>query len=236
MTNLDSILKSIDITLPTNVPLIKAMAFPIWIWELDYKESSVLKNWCFWTLVLEKTLESPLNCKEIQPVHPKGHKSWIFIERTDAEVETPILWLPDVKNWLIWKDPDAGKDWRWEEKGMTEDEIVGWHHQLWTWVWLYPGSWWWTGKHGMLQSLEEEIANTSVFLPGKFHEHRSQMDCSPWSCKELCMTYQLTMHAGAYKKQSTYKKINFIAKSRNDLYYFYLQSIGHMRYMSQTKY
>ena len=88
----------------------------------------------------------------------------------------------------------------------------------------------------MLQSLEEEIANTSVFLPGKFHEHRSQMDHSPWSCKELYMTQQLTMHAGAYKKQSTYKKINFIAKSRNDLYYFYLQSIGHMRYMSQTKY
>ena len=129
VTNLDSILKSKDITLPTNVHLVKAMAFPIWIRELDYKESWVLKNWCFWTLVLEKTLESPLNCKEIQPVHPKGHQSWIFIGRTDAEAETPILWLPDVKNWLIWKDPDAGKDWRWE-KGMTEDEIIGWHHWL----------------------------------------------------------------------------------------------------------
>ena len=87
-------------------------------------------NWYFWTAVLEKTLESPLNCKEIQPVHPKGNQSWIFIERTDAEAETPILWSPDVKNQLIGKDPDAGKDWRWEEKGMREDEMVGWHHWL----------------------------------------------------------------------------------------------------------
>jgi len=100
----------------------------VWMWELDYKESWVLKNWCFWTVVLEKTLESPLDCKEIQPVHPKGNQSWIFIGRTDAEAKSPILWHPDGKNWLIWKDPDAGKDWRWEEKGMTEDEMVGWHH------------------------------------------------------------------------------------------------------------
>ena len=100
----------------------------VWMWELDYKESWVLKNWCFWTVVLEKTLESPLDCKEIQPVHPKGNQSWIFIGRTDAEAETPILWLPDAKNWLIGKDPDTWKDWRWEEKGMTEDEMVGWHH------------------------------------------------------------------------------------------------------------
>ena len=99
------------------------------MWELDYKESWVQKNWCFWTVVLEKTLESPLDCKEIQPVHLKGDQSWIFIGRTD-EAETPILWPPDAKNWLIWKDPDAGKDWRWEEKGMTEDETVGWHHRL----------------------------------------------------------------------------------------------------------
>ena len=160
----------------------------VWMWELDHKESWAPKNWCFGTVALEKTLESPLNCKEIQPVHPKGNQSWVFSGRTDIEAETPILWPPDAKSWLTGKDPDAGKDWRWEEKGMTEDEIVGWHHQLWTWVWLYPGSWWWTGRHGMLQSLEEEIANTSVFLPGKFYEHRSQMDHSPWSCKELYMT------------------------------------------------
>ena len=102
----------------------------VWMWELDHKESSVLKNWCFWTVVLEKTLESPLDCKEIQPVHPKGNQSWIFIGRTDAEDEAPILWPPDAKNWLIWKDPDAGKDWTWEEKGMTEDEMVGRHHRL----------------------------------------------------------------------------------------------------------
>ena len=101
----------------------------VWMWQLDYKESWAPKNWCFWTVVLEKTLESPLDCKEIQPVHLKGTQSWIFIGRTDAEAETPILWPPDVKNWLIWKDPDAGKDWRLEEKGMTEDEMVGWHHR-----------------------------------------------------------------------------------------------------------
>ena len=101
----------------------------VWTWELNYKESWALKNWCFWTVLLEKTLESPLDCKEIQPVHPKGDQSWIFTGRTDAEAETPILWPPDMNNWLIWKDPDAGKDWRQEEKGMTE-EMVGWHHRL----------------------------------------------------------------------------------------------------------
>ena len=94
------------------------------MWELDYKESWAPKNWYLWTVVLEKTLESPLDSKEIQPVHPKGNQSWIFIGRTDAEAETPILWPPDKKNWLIWKDPDAGKDWRREEKGMTEVEMV----------------------------------------------------------------------------------------------------------------
>ena len=102
----------------------------IWMWELDYKESWALKNWFFWTMVLEKTLESPLDWKEIQTVHPKGNQSWIFIGRTDVEVETLIFQPPDAKNWLIWKDPDAGKDWRQEEKGMTEAEMVGWHHWL----------------------------------------------------------------------------------------------------------
>ena len=102
----------------------------VWIWELDYKESWVPKNWCFWTVVLEKTLKSPLDCEEIQPAHPKGDQFWIFIGRTDAEAETPVLWPPHVKNWLTGKDPDAGKDWRWEEKGSTEDEMAGWHHWL----------------------------------------------------------------------------------------------------------
>ena len=102
----------------------------VWMWELDYKEILTLKNWCFWTMVLEKTVESPLDWKEIKSVHPKGNQSWIFIERTDAEAETPILWPPDAKKWLIGKDTHAGKDWRQEEKGTTEDEMVGWHHQL----------------------------------------------------------------------------------------------------------
>ena len=102
----------------------------VWMWELDHKESWVLKNWCFGTVVLEKTLKSPLDCKDIKPVNPKRNQSWIFIERTNAEAEAPIIWPSDGKNWLTGKNPDAGKYWRQEEKGMTEDEMVGWHHQL----------------------------------------------------------------------------------------------------------
>ena len=102
----------------------------VWMWELDYKGSWVPKNWCFCTVVLEKTLESPLDCKEIQPVHPKGDQSWVFIGRTDVEAEAPILWPPDAKNRILGKDPDAGKDWKWEEKGTIEDEMVEWYHQL----------------------------------------------------------------------------------------------------------
>ena len=130
MITLDSILKSRDITLPTKVCLVKAMGFfssHVWMWELDCKESWAPKNWCFWTVVLEKTLESPLDYKEIQPVHPKGEQSWVFIGRTDAEAETLILWPPDANSWLIWKDSDAGKDWGQEEMGTAEDEMVGWH-------------------------------------------------------------------------------------------------------------
>ena len=124
----------------------------VWMWKLDYKESWVPKNWCFWTVVLEKTLESPLDCKEIQLVHPKGDQSWVFIGRTDAEAETPILWPPHTKSWLIWKDPDAGKDWGQEKK---EDDR-GWDSWMasptqWTWVWVDSGSWWWAGRPGMLQ-------------------------------------------------------------------------------------
>ena len=133
MTNLDSILKSRDITFANKGPSSQGCGFSsshVWMWELDYKESWVPKNWCFWTVVLEKTLESPLDCKEIQPVHPKVNQSWIFIGRTDVEAETPILWPPDAKNWVIWKDSDAGKDWRQEEKGKREDEMVGWYHRL----------------------------------------------------------------------------------------------------------
>ena len=125
MTKLDSILKNRDITLPTKVHLVKASSH-VWMWELDYKESWALKNWCFWIVVLEKILESSLDCKEILP---KVDQSWGFIGRTDVEAETPILWPPDAKCWLIWKDPHAGKDWG-QEKGMTEVEMVGWHHRL----------------------------------------------------------------------------------------------------------
>ena len=132
MTNLDSILKSRDISLPKRSIYSKwwFSSSHVWISELDYKESWEWKNWCFWTVVLEKTLKSPLDFKEIKPVNPKRNQSWIVIGRTETEAETPILWPPDAKNWIIGKDPDAWKDWSHEEKGMTEDEMVGWHHRL----------------------------------------------------------------------------------------------------------
>ena len=123
----------------------------VWMWELDYKESWELKNWCFWTVML-KTLKSPLDCKDIKLVNCKGNQSWIFIGRTDAEAETPILWPPDAKNWLTGKDPDAGKDWRWgagDDRGWWDD----WMASLtqWMWVWVDSGSWWWTGRPGVLR-------------------------------------------------------------------------------------
>ena len=122
------------------------------MWELNCEESWVPKNWCFWTVVFEKTLESPLDFKEIQPVHPKGDQFWVFIARTDAEAETPILWPPHVKSWLTGKDPDAGRDWRQEEKGTTENEMAGWHH----WLnghefWVSSRRWLWTGRPGVLR-------------------------------------------------------------------------------------
>ena len=135
------------------------------MWGLDYKEIWVPKNWCFWTVVLEKTLESPLDWEVIKSVNPKGNQFWTFIGRTDVEAETPILWPPDAKNWLIGKDPDAGKDWRQEEKGMTEDEMVEWHHQL--------------------DGYEFEQA------PGAGNGLGSLACCSPWGHKELDMTKRL---------------------------------------------
>ena len=122
------------------------------MWELDYKESWALKNWCFWIAVLEKTLESPLDCKEIQPVHPKGNQSWVFFGRNDAEAETLVLWPPHAKSWLIGKDFDAGRDWGQEEKGTDDRGWDGWMASLtwWTWVWVNSRSWWWTGRPGML--------------------------------------------------------------------------------------
>ena len=124
----------------------------VWVWELDCKESWVPKNWCFWTAVLEKTLESPLDCKETQPAHPKGDQSWVFIGRTDAKAETPVLWPPHAKGWLIGKGSDAGRDWGQEEKGTTErwDGCMA-SLTRWTWVWVNSGSWWWKGRPGVLQ-------------------------------------------------------------------------------------
>ena len=126
--NLDSILKSRDITLSTKVHLVKAMVFScghVWMWELDCEESWALKNWCFWTVVLEKTLESLLDCKEIQPVHSEGDQPSDFFGKNDGKAEAPVLWPPHVKSWLIGKDSDAGRDWGQEEKGTTEDEMAG---------------------------------------------------------------------------------------------------------------
>ena len=135
------------------------------MWKLDYKESWALKNWCFWTMELEKTLESPLFCKEIQLANSKGNQSWIFIGRTDAEAETPIFWPPDVKNWLLGKDPDAGKDWRQEEKGTTENEMAGWHH--------------WLNGHEFEQD------------QGDDEGQRSLECCSPWGHKKSDVTNRL---------------------------------------------
>ena len=153
--------------LPTKVCLVKAMVFPVvtYGWESwTIKKAECRKNWCFWTVMLEKTLESPLDCKEIQPVHPKGDQSWVFIGRTYVEAETPILWPPDAKSWLIGKDPDAGKDWG-QEKGMTEDEMVGWHR--------------WLNGHGFRWTLGVGDGQGGLAC------------CSSWGCKELDMTERL---------------------------------------------
>jgi len=166
-TNLDSILKSRDIALPTKIRLAKAMVFPVntcgcksWIIK-----KTALKNWCFWTVVLEMTLGLPFDCKETEPVPPKGNQSWIFIGRTDAEIETPILWPLNAKNWLIWKDPAAGKDWRQGKKGMTEDKMVGWHH--------------WLDRRECEQP------------PGVGDRQGGLACCSPWGRKEFDTTEQL---------------------------------------------
>ena len=161
MTNLDSVLTSRTITLPIKGVYSQSCGFSsshVQIWELDHKEGWAPKNWCYWTVMLEKTLESPLDSKEIQPVNPKGNQLCIFIRRIDAEAETPILWLSDAKTWHIGKDPDAGKDWGKEEKWVTEDEMVGWHH--------------WLNGH--------EFGQT----PGDSEGQGSLACCSPWGCKE----------------------------------------------------
>ena len=166
MTKLESILKSRHIT--DKGPSSQNYGFSdshVSMWEMDHKESRAPKNWCFWTAVLEKTLEGPLDWKEIQPVHPKGDQSWVFLGRTDVEAETPILWPPDAMSWLIWKDPDAGKDWGWVKKGTTEDEMVGWHH--------------WLDGHGF------------GWPPGVGDEQGGLAYCSSWGHQESDTTEQL---------------------------------------------
>ena len=172
MTSLDSISGSRDITLPTNVHIVRAMVFPVVMYgcELNHKESWAPKNWCLWTVVLEKTLASPLDCKEIKPVNPKGNQSWIFIGKTDAEAEAPILWPSNVKCQLFGKDPDTGKDWRQEEKGMTEDETVGWYHRL--------------NGHEFEQAL------------GDGEGQGSMVCCSPWGCKDWVTEQQCQSQIG----------------------------------------
>ena len=176
MTNLDSVLKSRHYFI-NKCPYCQSYVFSsshVLMLELDPKESWAPKNWCFWTVVLEKTLESPLDCIEITPINPKGNQSWIFIGRTDAKAEAPVLWPPDVKRWLIRKDPDVGKDWRQEEKGTTEDKMVGWHRQF--------------------DGLEFEQA------PGDGEGQGSLVSCSPWGHKEMDVTQWLNNSNNKYHK------------------------------------
>ena len=168
MTNPDSIFKSRDITLPTKVRLSQGYGFSnshVWMWELDCEESWTSKNWCFWNVVLEKTLEGPLDCKDIKPVHPKGDQPWLFFGGNDAEAETPVLWPPHAKSWLIGKDSDAGRDWGQKEKRTTEDEMAGWHH------WL--------------------DACESEWTPGVGDGQGGLACCDSWGCKESDTTEQL---------------------------------------------
>ena len=176
MTNLDSIFKSRHITLPTKVLLVKAMVFPVVMYgreSWNCEEGWVPKNWCFWTVVLEKTLESPLDWKESQPVNLKWNQPWTLMGWTDAKAETPVVWPPDVKSWLIGKDPDAGKDWRQKEKRATKDETVGWHHQF--------------NGH--------ELGQT----PGDGEEQESMVCCSPWGLKQSDMTWWLNNNINTKK-------------------------------------
>ena len=164
MTNLDSIFKSRDITLPTKLHLVKSgfSSGHAWMWKLDCEESWAPKNWCFWTVVLEKTIESPSDCKEIQLVHSEGDWSWVFFGRNDAKAETPVLWPPHAKGWFIGKDSDAGRDWGQEEKGMTEGKMTGWHHQL--------------DGHEFGWTLGDSDGQGGLAC------------CDSWGCKELDMT------------------------------------------------
>ena len=192
MTNLDSILKSRDHHFADKGPYSQSYGFSsshAQMWELDHKESWAPKNWCFWTVVLEKTLENPLDCKEIQPVHPKGDQSWIFIGRTDVEAEAPILWPPDEKSWLIWKDlllerlraGGEGDNRRWD----------GWMASptQWTWVWVSSGSWWWTGRPGLLQSMGSQRVRLSYWIELRVCGLLSTHSSSIWMIIKIPLQY-----------------------------------------------
>ena len=183
VTNLDRIFKNRDITLLTKVHIVKAIVSPVvmYRWELYYKEGWTLKNWCLWTVVLEKTLESPLDCKEVKSVNPKGNQPRISTGRTDAVVEAPVLWPLDTKSWLTRKDPDAGKDWRREKKGTTEDEMVGWYH--------------WLNGHDFEQA------------PGFGEWQGSVACCIPWGCKESDMTEQLKDNNKGMKEGASLQRL-----------------------------
>ena len=199
-TNLDSILKA-EILLCQQVPYSQSYGFSsshTWMWELDHKESWVLKNWCFWSVVLEKTLESPLDCKEIKPVNPKGNQSWIVIGKTDDGAEASVFWPPDAKSWLIGKDPDAGKDWRQEEKGRAEDKMVGCYHQL--------------NGHEFEQA------------PGDSEEEGRLACCCPWGCKELGMTELLNNNIATGHWKSLSPNFNY-HQYINNLWKLYLEPL-----------
>ena len=186
--NLDSIIRRQGHYFANKGPSSQSYGFYssyVWMWELDNEESWAPKNWCFQTEVLEKTFESPLD-RKIKPVDPKGNQPWLFTGRADAE--TAILWPPDTKSWLIGKDPDAGKDWRQEEKEMTEDETVGWHHWLRTWVWASSGSWW-TGKPGMLQSMGLQRVG---------HDWATELNWTEWLNSQMILS-----HSGLGSNQSS---------------------------------
>ena len=193
MTNLDSILKSKDITLSTKVCIVKAMMFPVVMYgcEIGHTEHWALKNWCFWTVVLEKTLASPLTCKKITPVNPKGDQPWIFIGRTDAEAEAPILWPPNAKSLLIGKDPEAGKDWRQEEKGATGDEMIGWHHLL--------------NGHDFVQS------------PGDGEGQGSLVCCGLWGHKESDTTEWLNNNNNNPSQGVCHISLNYVSSGKLQL-------------------
>ena len=188
------------------------------MWELHHKESWVPKNWCLWPVVLEKILESPFNSKEIQPVNPKGNHSWIFTGRPDAEAAALILWRPDAKNWVMWKAPDAGKDWRQEEKGTTEDEMVRWRHWTWwTWEWASSRSWWWAGKWcDVVHGVEKCWTELSEW---------TELNCTPSSI--LAWRIPWTEEPGGLQSVGLQRIGNnwVIAKSRTQLrdYHFHFQ-------------